>query len=536
MRVSLFIALAAMLRLNALALAQTAPVAVALTSTAAPAGGTYSNFFVSSSNFITEPSLNESGQVGFAATLTGGSSTSGVFVGAPGAIQAVALTGSAAPAGGTYSDFLTQVLNGTGQMAYLASLTGGSTPSGLFVGAPGAIQAAALPGTAAPAGGNYSGFYNERLALNESGQVAFRATLTGGASTDGLFVGAAGAVQAAALQGTAAPAGGNYAGSTNGFSNPSVNASGQVAFFASLTGGSSLSGIFVGAPGAIQAAALNGAPAPAGGNYGGLSVPVLNRFGQVAFIGGLTGGSSSSGVFVGAPGAIQAVALAGTAAPGGGTYFAFRDPALNGSGQVAYSATLNGGGSSGVFVGAPGSVQAVALTGSAAPGGVTFGGFTNVSLNGSGRVAFYASLTGAGVTAANDAGVYAGSVGAFVKVVREGDQVDVDPSHPGVDLRTVADNGINFNVSLGGQDGHGFSFSDSGFLVYRLTFTDGSSGIFVSQIPVAEPGGVLAVAGLLLGLGCTPVQRLLPKVCHSPRGSRHVAAVGHLPNAPSPGE
>jgi hypothetical protein len=79
--------------------------------------------------------------------------------------------------------------------------------------------------------------------------------------------------------------------------------------------------------------------------------------------------------------------------------------------------------------------------------------------------------------------------------------LDVNPG-AGVDLRTVADGGIGFTTGSGGLDGRGASFSDTGFLVYRLSFTDGSSGVFVSQLtPVPEPGAVLglAAAGLLAG-------------------------------------
>src|SRR5439155_3137743 len=104
------------------------------------AGGTYSTF-------TSNPGLNSSGQVAFYATLTGGSAPQGVFVGAPGSAQAAALYNTAAPAGGTYNGFgLTPLLNGAGQVAFWASLTGGSSTQGVFVGAPGAGQAAALQG------------------------------------------------------------------------------------------------------------------------------------------------------------------------------------------------------------------------------------------------------------------------------------------------------------------------------------------------------------------------------------------------------
>ena len=125
-----------------------------------------------------------------------------------------------------------------------------------------------------------------------------------------------------ALTGTAAPAGGNYTVTAAGFGNPAINAAGQVAFRADLTGPSSPNGIFTGTPGALQTVALQGpaTPGPAG-SYGSFSNPVLNGAGQVAFDAtGLFGGSSTQGMFTGVPGTIQTVVLNGTVAPVGGNY------------------------------------------------------------------------------------------------------------------------------------------------------------------------------------------------------------------------
>jgi hypothetical protein len=201
--------------------------------------------------------------------------------------------------------------------------------------------------------------------------------------------------------------------------------------------------------------ALTGNPAPAGGTFGGLGAPTLNDAGQVAFVTNLTGGSAQAGVFLGTPGALQAVALQGAAAPSGGTYAAFNPPVLGGAGQVAFRADLIGGSSvSGLFVGTPGAVQTAALQGAPAPGGGTYATFTPPQLNTPGQIAFLAALAGAGVDATNDLGLYAGSPGTLAKVVRKGDPVDVDPG-PGVDLRTVA--GIAYrgdsNTATGGQEG-----------------------------------------------------------------------------------
>jgi hypothetical protein len=499
--------------------AQTPPVPVALSGTPAPAGGNYGTFSTSASTTFL-PVRNEAGRAYFYSDLTGGSSTAGLFAGTPGAVQAVALQGSPAPAGGNYTNSFSDLLqNASGQVAFSCSLTSGSAAQGMFVGTPGSLQTVVLTGTPSPGGGgNYSGLSSPLL--NGSGRVGFSAALTGGSSTAGLFAGVPGSVQPVALLSTPSPAGGNY----SFFSRLVLNAGGQVAFFAQMTGGPSTAGVFAGTPGAVQAVALQGSPAPAGGNYAaGLGSPLLNDAGQVAFVANLTGGPATQGVFAGAPGALQAVALQGNPAPAGGNYDSFSfDPVLNGAGKVAFRATLTGGSSpAGLFVGTPGAVQAAALAGAAAPAGGSFSAFFPPQLNGPGQVAFLATLTGAGVDTTNDLGLYAGPAGALAKVVRKGDQLDVDPG-PGVDLRTVAAIGFrgDFNTVSGGQDGRGVALTDGGLLVFSLAFTDGSSGVFVSQLtPVPEP----AVAGLVAAAGlAAAVWRRLPARRQTPNGARAV--------------
>ncbi len=208
----------------------------------------------------------------------------------------VALTGTAAPAGGNYTGFTSDpVLNASGQVGYIASLTSGTATSGVFVGAAGAVQSVALQGGSAPGGGTYTSF-TPLPSLNATGQVAFTASLSG--SSRGIFTGTStpGSVVAVARQGGAAPSGGSYG--TNFFP-PVLNGSGQVAFSPSLSGGSSCT--FAGLPGSLQVVAVQGTSAPAGGNYAFTGVSALNSFGRVAIVATLTGGSSSGGLFVGSP-------------------------------------------------------------------------------------------------------------------------------------------------------------------------------------------------------------------------------------------
>jgi hypothetical protein len=336
--------------------------------------------------------------------------------------------------------------------------------------------------------------------LNPSGQVAFQSTLS--SSTAGVFVGAPGSLQTAAVVGGAAPGGGTYATT---FVAPVLNGSGQVAFV-SLIGSSQ--GLFSGAPGSIQTVMLNGtvAPGTGGQTYGNPTTTYsYNNAGQVGFIAGLAGGTSTSGVFLGAPGAVQAVALNNTVAPGGsgGTYTSLSNVTVNGAGQVAFGSTLTGGtAASGLFIGQPGSIQALALAGAQADTtGASFASFSSSELqNNVGQEAFVANLTGANVvTGINSVALFAGTPGNLVEVVRQGNVLDLGPNTGGNEFRTITGS-IGLLINAAGQDGKGLSFNDSGVTAFRLSFTDGSSGVFTSTIPVPEPAslGLLSAGAVLL--------------------------------------
>ena len=332
-----------------------------------------------------------------------------------------------------------------------------------------------------------------------------QSTLTGGTAAGGIFTGTSAAtLQTVALVGGAAPGGlGTYATTVTV---PTLNGAGQVAFVSIVSG---KQGIFAGAPGSVQTVMYQGTAAPgAGGALYGTPTTAYsyNNAGQVGFISTLTGGTSTNGVFAGAPGSVQAVALQGTTAPGtgGATYGGLSSVTINGAGQVAFTAnTLTGGtATAGLFLGAPGSVQPIALVGAPDPdgSGATFASFASTELpNATGQVVFTANLTGTGVTAgSNSIALFGGSPGSLTELVRQGDVIDVDPGS-GVDNRTVS--GFGLLVGSGGQDGKGFDFNDSGEVAYRLTFTDGSSGVFestISAVPEPVSLGLLPIGAVLL--------------------------------------
>lgn len=467
-----------------------APVKVVLSGDAAPSGGAFGGFGAG-------PVLNDAGQVAFVGGLPGGPAPAGVFLAnSPASIQDAALEGTHYPTGGVVSSL---TVNASGKVAFLADPFNAS--QGLYAGTPGSVAAIATSNGASPAGGVFNVLFPP--VQNGAGQIAFQSTLFNAPNGAGVFLaGPTGAVQSVALSGTAAPglAGNNY----NGFdTRTTLNAAGQVAFFANLSSGSVPRALFVGAPGSLQPIPF-GAAAPGGGTFNTFTSPTLNDAGQIAFTAGLSGGSSSQGIFAGAPGSLQAVARLGTAAPVGGSV-SFNNfptgPVINGAGEVAFIASLfnttTSQLSSGVFVGTPGSLQPVAVQGTAAPGGGTFSFLDGLPpvLNDAGQVAFITNLTGAGVNSTNDTTLFAGAPGELLKIVREGDLVDVDPG-AGTDNRTVAAGGISFLFNAGSQDGRGLSFNDDGLIVYGLSFTDGSSGVFTSLVP--EPAGLTALAA---GLG-----------------------------------
>ena len=83
--------------------------------------------------------------------------------------------------------------------------------------------------------------------------------------------------------------------------------------------------------------------------------------------------------------------------------------------------------------------------------------------------------------------------GQLKLVLRRGDQVDVD-NGPGVDLRTVDFIDAGFYGS-GADPPH--TFNDKGQILLSLQFTDGSSGLFVSNAAVPEPTTIALLAAAM---------------------------------------
>nr|WP_145436590.1 choice-of-anchor tandem repeat NxxGxxAF-containing protein [Lacipirellula limnantheis] len=224
-----------------------------------------------------------------------------------------------------------------------------------------ARDGARAPGTSKlfgnrPGGGNVT---FSRISLNAAGETAFIGRLTGNGDGSGIWIADSASTQLIAQEG--APAPGAPAGVKFGpFAELSLNDGGQVAFIALLSGGVAAtndSGIWTSRQGSSSLVVRERDAAPAfteGVNFAGFSSLALNSRGEVAFTGLLRGGgvnsTSDSGLWKASGGVLALIAQEGHIAPdtGGSAHFtAFgftSEIVLNSIGRLAFLATLGGNG------------------------------------------------------------------------------------------------------------------------------------------------------------------------------------------------
>lgn len=465
------------------------------------------------------PAISEFGQIVFTAEVAGpgvdGENASGVWrEQSPGALGLVARSGDQAP--GLASGVIFGVIRGAnsddfGRVAFHVLLDGAGVTSdnsgSIWAESSLGLQLVFREGPA-PGLPGYTTAPSASPLINANGDVAFYAQARSGGSlpeNETVILTTAGGALHVAVSERHAGVGDIY------FSTGLFSDSGHVAF-------SDFDSIQTDRTGSITAVARTRDQAPgtpAGTTFFTLADrPAINGNDQIAFHASLhlPSGSSegTSGIWSeGGGNGLALVARMRTAAPGveSALFAGFAPPVINDDGQVVFSARMTGPGinssnDQGLWVGDEGSLRLAARTGDVAPGVTDAAMFQNLSfpvINGNGRLAFDAPLFGPGVNATNDIGIWVEDrVGQLQLVAREGDQFDVDDG-PGVDLRTIATLVIGGNS--GNQDGRAQPFNELGYAAFRATFTDGSAGLFVSDIgTLPEPSSLslIAVAALLL--------------------------------------
>lgn len=420
-------------------------------------------------------------------------------------------------------------LNQAGDIIVLAGLgdTGGWSVTTPFDVAPGVTAGASIAaeGFAIPgfwSGDPLAGLYPPML--NQAGHVAFM-----GHRRQGMWSTRSGELLLIRKSGD--HAWGSNQGHFIWFERPAQNATGDIGFRALVTNPTGQSperiGVWTNESDRRRRIAIEDMAVAGDGLEGTFfrdfsAEPRINDTGRVAFacrIRGAVSASNDSGIWSEHGGALRAVVREGQIGTGTASLFTRFHPefAFNAGGDIAFIAALNSEAyrNSGVFrATADGAVELVTRENHLLPGAVgnvRFKVFEPPVMNGSGQVAFAAQLFGTEVTSGtNQALVIADSALNLRTIVRTGDLIVVGTD--GSDMREV--DWIDFS---GIEPGDGRTpLDESGTVVFRLVFTDGSSGIFVSRascpadvatqgVPEGDPGydvpdGVVSYADLNLFL------------------------------------
>jgi hypothetical protein len=314
----------------------------------------------------------------------------------------------------------------------------GSTPPARGQGV---TEIIAISGNLAPEGNGTLSLFSAPV-LNNAGQVAFRAALSGTsggtADDDGIYLHNGAALVNRARENAAVPEGNGLFSSFAFVGNPEINASGQIAFMASLkntSGGTADdSGIYLHNGTTLVNRARENAVVPEGNGLFGLfpvSNTALNDAGHVAIVADLkntSGGTADdSGIYVHNGTALVNRARENAAVPeGNGLFGSFSsEPALNATGRIAFWAetlkNTSGGAAddSGVYLHNGSTLVNLVRENAVVPeGNGRFNNFGHPSLNAASQVAFYAGLRNTSGGEADNSGIYLHNGSTLVNIVR----------------------------------------------------------------------------------------------------------------------
>jgi hypothetical protein len=361
-----------------------------------------------------------------------------------------ARVGTAAPGwpGQTISTMSMPLVDGAGYTTFYAGTGGGSMLAGGWAGN---YQLLAKEGDAVPSlpGVTLRGF--SFPTMNNTG-TWLQPVSYNGTSDRGIIAGdKAGNWSVVAMEGDAITNSSQTIGSFNDIGNNFlINDNGTMAF--GHYGSSFKGGIVVGTRGNFQIVNERDQVAPGtGGDTFGLSltsIPKLNNNDEVGFVGDISGAPSSrdKAIWIGPVDGLKIFMREGDALPGYTDVF-LEAPASANNGR---DLLLNDNGIGVIDIGLDGNVN----------------GNTNEAI------------------------IY-GTPGDLRTLLREGDSFEVTPG----DIRTIAYYEFTDEIGVSGRP---IALNNSNELVLTLGFTDGTSGVFVANVP--EPAAImlLAVGALLL--------------------------------------
>lgn len=354
----------------------------------APPGDKFNYFVAASGDQNNSFIVNDSGHLAFAGVFnapgTENGFSTGIWSNQSGAVTAIALQGSQPPGYvGTWKFNPTPTptgqptqlwFNNEGDVAFLGKVTNATSDYsiGIWSTLGGSLHVVAADGMPAPGTSSGVTFSNNGSpampAFNGKGEVAFFGDLVGtgiarGANDTGLWAernGMLALVARAGGQVPGLPTGTTFTKFPYGFSAnaPGFNAAGQLAFDAQFGPGTNKSGVWAGQPAALELVAVTGEQAPgtpAGTVFGGTPIitfrmPIINRDGDVAFEGQLTGtgitANNKAGIWYTVDGNLTLLARGGDQAPGapaGTNFLSFGSFVLNSQGRIAFLANTTAG-------------------------------------------------------------------------------------------------------------------------------------------------------------------------------------------------
>jgi hypothetical protein len=520
----LFLALFLLLAVNTACLAAAPPTGVpslrkvAISGESAPgAGRTFLNF--------SAPVINNSGQTAFIGTLNCCSIPGGVWSTGTGTLKLVGLINSPAVVGGSqnYTSFYNAQLDDLGRTTVVANINGAPADfQGVFTGLDSSnvtrIAASGQPIVGSSPSASY--FNVGAVSVGSNGTIAANVQVQG-TSNASLLWGSDGASPGHKIlqKGDPVPFAGS--GVTFGFENgdsfdePTVNSLGQLGLRAAFStdGFFDYHLIFVDSNGQVESVVDSGDAAPGFGGgvtFGAISAPAINDLGDFAYGAeiGPVGFASPAGVWMSKRGQLpQLIALEQTEPPGMPGY-EFSNVLFNPFGDLAdnfvrisdqqdvvFRAELSGGfvlAAESVWIGSSSSdLHRILLEGEEVPGrsGVTFQSeasssgdlVSQLTVNKNSQVAFQAYIAGIGPGLRR--GLFATDIfGDLHTIVLYGDLIEVSP---GI-FRQVDD--LDFD---GGRFYSGSGLSDLGEVAFRVQFSDGSAGVFVSTaVAIPEPASL----------------------------------------------
>jgi hypothetical protein len=345
---------------------------------AAPGGGRFDRFDVTSQPIVAP--VNGRGQVAFYATVLHAPAREGIFLAEAGHVTKVAAIGDNLPGGGTLAGFGAHplpALNSAGHVAFGAQVAGGRATEGVFLAGADGLQAIGVAGDDAPGVplGVLVGF--DAPALNDNDELAFVADVRRGRDLlNVLYFWNGRRLQRLVAQGERLL---RIGGTMDQIGEPALNNSGVVAFPATILKGPALGGIFVAGARDLRLLVGSGDRAPSGAMILRFSERVaIDDEDGVAF-GAYLGedGLTREAVLRTGPEGLAEIAVEGERAPGGGRYAGFGPWPTAGPGRVtAFIAALDGGpGPLAAFAGAAGDIRRVAAMGETLPQGELIGRF-----------------------------------------------------------------------------------------------------------------------------------------------------------------